>query len=92
MRWIGARALRLSDHLDDACEHGIAADLVGDDHQRTGLVERAADHCVGLCLGDGRSPVTIDSSSEAAVLDYAVDRHLRPAAPAGGRPPQPDQG
>ena len=45
-------ALRLGDHLHDAREHGVAADLLGDDDQRPGLVDGAADDGVTGGLGD----------------------------------------
>ena len=43
-----ARALRRRDHLHDAREQGVAADLVGAHDEAAALIERAADHRVAL--------------------------------------------
>ncbi len=36
-------ALRLGHHLHDARQHRVASDLLGADHKRAGLIDRAAD-------------------------------------------------
>ena len=73
-----ARALRRRHHLDDAGEHGVAADLVGPHHERARLVERAADHAVAGLPGHRHRLAGHHQfvDGRAAVDDRAVDRDL----------------
>ncbi len=81
-----AAALRLGDHLHDARQHGLGADLLGAHHQSAGAVDRAADELVARRFldrqrfaGDHR---LIDRAR--AVEHAAIDRHgiARPHAQA----------
>jgi hypothetical protein len=73
-----ARPLCLGHHLDDARQHRVMPDLVGADHQRPGLVQRAADHLVSGRFADRHGFACHHGFVErgAAVLDGAVDWHL----------------
>jgi hypothetical protein len=78
MRCIGARALRLRDHLHDLREHGGRAHLVGPDHERAGAVERGADHPVALASSDRHGLAGEHGFVDAgtALHHGSIDRHL----------------
>src|SRR5437879_648197 len=73
-----AAALGLGDHLDDARQHGVGADLVGGHDEGAGAVDRAADHLRAGLLGD-RHGLAGDGrfvDRARALAHRAVDRHL----------------
>ena len=79
-------ALGFGDHLHDAGQHRVAADLLGPHDERPGLVQGAADDGVAGGLGDrhrlpGHQRLV---QRGTALLDDAVDRDL-----LAGADPQP---
>ncbi len=64
--------------MDNAREHGVYPDLLGDDHQAAGSVERATDHGIALSFRDGKGLTGdhgfIDGS--VAVGDAAIHRNF----------------
>ena len=53
-----SRTLRVSDHLDNARQHRVAAHLLGAHDEGTALIDRSADDSVAERLRDGHRPVS----------------------------------